>query len=297
MYGIARLVKYSLLNKKFLFYTAALLTTDALALSPQQYCEALEKKSPGAFELLNLETSGGEVSLRNRTITDELTNGSSTVPMISELTACGNSYKISIPKYSGNESQISVNRISNLKIEFIGNSQFDLCSSNGTGALCQGLSCIAATGPFEIMIPISKFGYSSSLETETGCANRKGYRFKNGNSCTVGDFKVTSALVPYSYTDPDTGEVKTGATTKYSVTVSENQTDSAAQIKAKYCAAGMFHFATVRSGPLSEKYDSVINCIRANGQSFPKPFSTKPLQGELLSDLKVWLVDKKGCGG
>jgi hypothetical protein len=270
------------------------------ALTPQQYCEALEARSPGSFEILNMEDSTSPVL--TSTIKRSFLLGYPSGQTVT-FEACGMKYSAHIPNCRANYDQSQ----GIYSIMFCDGpvtltlkdkpTEIPFCPTNGQGVICDsnascyGMGLYSANSIHMSQGPLvdNQTSFQESIFGSMGraCANRRGINYKNGNSCIISDLRLSAGDIPSAYASNASGIY---------LNLTETKVDSSSRVRVKYCAAGSFHLATVATGPLSSSFDSVISCIRGSGQGIAGDFtSIKPLQGDVLSDLKLWLIDRNGC--
>lgn len=286
----AIVVQLPILNLFIAFSVVSVPPVNTFAISPQQYCEVLEKKAPGTFEMLNLDTQSADPTATIKVRGSEyLGNLGSVVPYNASITLCGNTYNIS-GTLQTNPMQ-AYTTTSKILLSAV-NPTYNACSGTSTGmTICAGATCFSATEGgskalfANLRVPVP--------QPELGCVNAGGMTFKNGNSCLASDFRVTTEFVDQVVVVD--GNQQTVQAFRLNFSATETATDSSTITKVKYCSRGVFHYATVRSGPLAQKNDSVISCILSTGEGTPKLFSPPPVQGELTTGIKNWLVNKGGC--
>lgn len=130
--------------------------------------------------------------------------------------------------------------------------------------------------------PLSYNGYGPCGNQSLSCVSSNGIRFPNGNSCVIDS--ITNL----------TSQGQDGIT---SADVEYTTVDGVSQYNIKFCSKGIYHFATVQSGPLSNANDIVTACVRGSGtKATPGAWNASaPQKGQVINDVKGWLVDKNGC--
>lgn len=131
------------------------------ALSPQQYCESLEKKSPDSFEILNLEGGRMEGAVPV-TSTFEKPFGPGNAQQVS-FEACGSRYELSID------------------------------STNGTNVLRTASPTYPVCGAVAGVPSTSLYIKGDAIDLPPAgdlCLNAAGYNAKNGNSCHLDKIEI-----------------------------------------------------------------------------------------------------------